>query len=45
MMSKAYGNTVHNAYRGLGGKGNLEQAELWLLRVPALYPGRHFELQ
>ncbi len=28
------------AYLGLGGKENLETAELWLLRVPALYPGR-----
>ncbi len=28
------------AYQRLGGKGNLEEAELWLLRVPALYPGR-----
>lgn len=28
------------AYLGLGGKENLEQAELWLLRVPALYRGR-----
>lgn len=26
------------AYLGLGGKENLEQAEIWLLRVPALYP-------
>lgn len=28
------------AYLGLGGKKNLEEAELWLLRVPALYPNR-----
>lgn len=28
------------AYMAMGGKENLEQAEIWLLRVPALY-GRH----
>ncbi len=28
------------AYLGRGGKKNLEEAELWLLRVPALYPNR-----
>ena len=28
------------AYGAKGGKANLEEAELWLLRVPALYPNR-----